>query len=118
MKRLFKSLIAILATASVSVNSFAKTNVDNVTIERTITMNINDIKVVFELDSLGRAISKTTFTYNNGCRTPRSCYTVDFGDTVNTMSYAAWDSNDNSFTKNKQTLSLNAQIYPAPIILP
>lgn len=79
----------------------------------------NATKFVYTCDEQGRVSSKVRYTLNaNGKWCPSQAYSVFYGDAETVVTYAAWNENNHSFTKNAKQIHLDAQKYPVAIQMP
>jgi len=119
-----KKLIAMAAFVAASIYSNAEnktnTNASEISVSNYVVMNVSDKKVEFVLDQDGRATSKTVYVWNNNSNNwePSYRYTADYGSDKHTLTYAKWNSNNHSFSKNIESVTYSSSEYPSLIVLP
>jgi len=121
-----KFFAALFAAVAISVSASAKT-VNNATAEKQNSISAfystgadgHDYKNVYITDEEGRVTSKVLYVMNaDGMWSPMGAYSVFYGDSTNTLTYAAYDSKTHTFTKHAQQTAFDAAEYPVVITMP
>lgn len=122
-----KFFAAIIAAFVITTSASANTVKNSASVSRSSQIQKTYIynkvgeassKVVYSTDEQGRVINKIILHMNNGEWTPVGAYSVYYGDSVNTVTYAGWNSNSRTFTKNPSQQSYDAKDYPVVIAMP
>lgn len=124
-----KTLVAIAAFVAASINANANattkeknnsTAVSTSIVNNCVVMCAEKTKAEFALDNMGRATSKTVYNWDEatGAWVPSYQYSVVYGDTVNVLAYAKWDSASRTFSKNFDSMCYSNETHPTLIAVP
>jgi len=73
----------------------------------------------YTIDKLGRVTSKVMYRKNDyGNWTPRCIWKVNYGKTINVLSFGAWDSRKSEFSRNVESYAYPTAERPVLIALP
>ena len=138
MKKMMKMAIAATMVMTMSANAMASEVKEESPMEmaetitsiqagpsyetRTVIYDMGDYTNIFEytIDQNGIVLSKTQYrsNHNDYKKVPVCTYNVTYGEVFNQITFATWNEEEQSFTKDVKTTTYNSYDCPVLFLLP
>lgn len=117
----FIALSMMIMFASTTVNATPSKNKNTtpaVAVNNVVKNSNKNYMTTYKMDAQGRVVNKVVFKSVDGQWNPIGAYSVFYGESENIVTYAQWDKDSQTFTRNAVQQHFDSKDYPVVLTSP